>query len=126
MKAKQEELVEGRFVRIIRIIRISDIAAELFYVRLLDTNPKLRMLLKGDLREQRRNLLQMIEKAVEGPDNLGALNEQSPQLDSLACILPSNSIANEQLTLIDGAGERLARLMQNQQGFSNGSSLADV
>lgn len=43
---------------------ISDTAAELFYGRLFELDPKLKSLFKGDMKEQGKKLMQMIGVAV--------------------------------------------------------------
>lgn len=52
---------------------MSDIAAAIFYETLFELDPKLRLLFKGDMREQGRRLMQMIEVAVKALDRMDAL-----------------------------------------------------
>lgn len=52
---------------------ISDQAAELFYRRLFDSDPSLRSLFKGEMKEQGRKLMNMINVAVNGLSQLDAL-----------------------------------------------------
>jgi hemoglobin-like flavoprotein len=56
-----------------RVLPIKDEAAQLFYGRLFELNPKLQALFKGDMAEQRRKLMGMIGAAVgslDRPDTL--------------------------------------------------------
>jgi hemoglobin-like flavoprotein len=55
------------------VVPIADTAAELFYARLFELDPSLRMLFRGDMREQGRKLMQMLTVAVRGLDNLEAV-----------------------------------------------------
>src|SRR5512139_828061 len=52
---------------------IQDTAARLFYGRLFELDPSLRPLFKGDLGEQGRKLMTMIDLVVTSLDNLGPL-----------------------------------------------------
>lgn len=70
MTNEEKELVQSSFAE---VMLISGVAAELFYNRLFELDPKLRMLFKSDMREQGRRLMQMIEVAVKGLDQLDAL-----------------------------------------------------
>jgi hemoglobin-like flavoprotein len=56
-----------------KVVPISDTAAELFYGRLFETDPSLKPLFKGDMKEQGRKLMTMITTVVRGLKNLGAL-----------------------------------------------------
>jgi nitric oxide dioxygenase len=64
---EQKTLVQQSFAQ---IVPIADTAAELFYGRLFELDPSLRLLFRGDMREQRRKLMQMIGIAVGGLDRL--------------------------------------------------------
>jgi hemoglobin-like flavoprotein len=55
------------------VVPIADTAAELFYGRLFELDPSLRMLFRGDMREQGRKLMQMLTVAVRGLDTLEAV-----------------------------------------------------
>ncbi len=52
---------------------IAEAAAALFYQRLFELDPALRPLFKGDLREQGRKLMDMLNLAVKGLDRPDAL-----------------------------------------------------
>jgi len=55
------------------VVPIKETAAELFYGRLFELDPSLRSLFKGDMKEQGRKLMAMINVAVAGLDRLDAL-----------------------------------------------------
>ena len=66
----QKALVQESFAQ---VAPIADKAAELFYDRLFEIDPELRILFKGDMAEQRRKLMQTLQFAVAGlntPDQL--------------------------------------------------------
>ncbi len=77
MTNEQIHLVTASFEK---IAPIADEAAALFYGRLFETNPELRSLFKGDLREQGKKLMQMIGVAVKG---LSRLDDIVPAVRSL-------------------------------------------
>jgi len=52
---------------------IADKAAELFYGKLFEMDPELKSLFKGDMTEQGRKLMAMINTAVNGLDKLEAI-----------------------------------------------------
>jgi hemoglobin-like flavoprotein len=52
---------------------ISDQAAGLFYGRLFEIYPEVQPLFKGDMKEQGRKLMAMINTAVNALDNLGPM-----------------------------------------------------
>lgn len=52
---------------------IQETAAELFYNKLFELDPKLRPMFKGDIAEQGRKLMRMLGIAVNGLDHLDAL-----------------------------------------------------
>ena len=56
-----------------RVVPIKDEAAQLFYGRLFELDPKLQDLFKGDMAEQRRKLMAMIGAAVGSLDRPDAL-----------------------------------------------------
>ena len=70
MTNSQKLLVQGTFGQ---VAPIADTAARLFYGRLFDLDPTLRVLFKADMDEQGRKLMQMIGAAVTGLDDLDAL-----------------------------------------------------
>ena len=63
-------LVQNSFERIRPIL---EPAAMMFYDRLFALDPSLRGMFRGDMIEQRRNLMQMITAAVKGLDRLEQL-----------------------------------------------------
>jgi hemoglobin-like flavoprotein len=70
MTSEQRLLVQSSFAK---LTSISEVAAELFYQTLFELDPKLKLLFRGDMKEQGRRLMQMIEVAVRGLDRLDAL-----------------------------------------------------
>jgi hemoglobin-like flavoprotein len=66
----QKTLVQNSFVT---VATISDQAAVLFYDRLFELDPSLRIMFPADLTEQRKKLMQMITAAVKGLDRLEQL-----------------------------------------------------
>lgn len=63
------------------VIPIRDKAAELFYQKLFEMDPSLRRLFKGDMTEQGRKLMQMLNTVVQ---KLDQLNELLPAVRELA------------------------------------------
>ena len=70
MTPEEKELVQSSFSQ---VALISDLAASLFYDRLFELDPELRLLFKGDMREQERRLMQMLGVIVTRLDNLDML-----------------------------------------------------
>jgi hemoglobin-like flavoprotein len=70
MTPEQRSLVQKSFEQ---VLPIADVAAELFYGRLFELDPSLRLLFRGDLAVQGRALMSMIKVAVAGLDNLERL-----------------------------------------------------
>jgi hemoglobin-like flavoprotein len=70
MTLKQKQLVQSSFGM---VAPIAETAADLFYDRLFALDPKLRPLFKGDMKEQKKKLMQMLAAAVRGLDDLDAL-----------------------------------------------------
>jgi hemoglobin-like flavoprotein len=62
------------------VLPIKEAAAELFYGKLFELDPKLRGLFRGDMNEQGRKLMAMINTAVAG---LGRLEEVVPAVQGL-------------------------------------------
>ncbi|MEO6148384.1 MAG: globin family protein [Sulfuriferula sp.] len=56
-----------------QVLPITDIAADLFYTRLFELDPSLRGLFKGDMTEQGRKLMAMINTVVNSLDQLGPI-----------------------------------------------------
>ncbi len=67
MTPEQVGLVQSTWAR---VVPIKDTAAELFYGRLFELDPSLRQLFKGDMAEQGRKLMAMINVAVAALDRL--------------------------------------------------------
>ncbi len=63
----QKVLVQASFEK---VVPISEAAAALFYQRLFELNPSLKMLFKHDMTSQGRMLLQTLTIAVKGLDHL--------------------------------------------------------
>lgn len=63
-----------------KVLPIKDQAAALFYGKLFELDPSLRPLFKGDIQEQGRKLMAMINTAVRG---LGDLNTLVPAVQAL-------------------------------------------
>lgn len=59
---------------------IADKAAELFYGKLFEMDPELKSLFKGDMTEQGRKLMSMINTAVTGLDKLEVIVPAVEQL----------------------------------------------
>src|SRR6185503_21210128 len=66
----QKTLVQDSFKT---IAPIADDAAALFYRRLYELDPSLQAMFRGDMKEQRKKLMQMIGAAVKGLDRLDQL-----------------------------------------------------
>lgn len=56
-----------------KVFPIADKAAELFYGKLFELDPELKSLFKGDMSEQGRKLMTMIDTVVKSLDNLEAV-----------------------------------------------------
>lgn len=56
-----------------QVLPIQKAAAELFYGRLFELDPSLRPLFRGDMTEQGRKLMTMINMVVMGLDRLGPM-----------------------------------------------------
>jgi len=63
MTDQQVQLVQQTFMK---VLPISDLAAQLFYKRLFEIDPSLKPMFKGDMQEQGRKLMQMIGMTVQG------------------------------------------------------------
>jgi len=70
MTPEQIALVQGTWAK---VIPIKEAAAELFYGRLFELDPALRPLFKGDIKEQGRKLMTMINVAVASLDRLDSI-----------------------------------------------------
>lgn len=56
-----------------QVLPIKDTAAQLFYGQLFELDPSLRSMFKGDMVEQGRKLMAIINTAVNSLDNLGPI-----------------------------------------------------
>lgn len=63
-----------------KVVPISATAAELFYGKLFELDPSLQSLFKGDMTEQGKKLMMMINTAVNGLDRLEAIVPAVQQL----------------------------------------------
>jgi len=70
MTPDQIKLVQESFKS---VASIKETAAELFYGRLFELDPKLEGLFKGDMKEQGRKLMAMIATAVNGLTKLESI-----------------------------------------------------
>lgn len=70
MDPKVIELVQGSWQS---VTPIAPQAAELFYGKLFEADPKLKSLFKGDMTQQGAKLMQMIGAAVKGLDDVPSL-----------------------------------------------------
>jgi hemoglobin-like flavoprotein len=76
MTPEQKKLVKDSWAK---VLPIKETAAELFYGRLFEAYPELRPLFKGDMKEQGRKLMAMLNTAVNSLDNIEALIEPLKQ-----------------------------------------------
>lgn len=53
-----------------KVLPISEVAAVLFYGKLFELDPELKPLFKGDMQEQGKKLMTMLDVVVKGLDNL--------------------------------------------------------
>ena len=70
MTPEQIKLVKSSWAK---VLPIADTAAELFYGKLFNLDPSLKPLFKGDMKEQGRKLMNMINTAVSSLDRLDAV-----------------------------------------------------
>jgi hemoglobin-like flavoprotein len=70
MTPEQIELVKSSWAK---VLPIADTAAELFYGKLFNLDPSLKPLFKGDMKEQGRKLMKMINTAVSSLERLDAV-----------------------------------------------------
>ncbi len=77
MTPEQVQLVKNSWAQ---VLPIADKAAELFYGKLFELDPSLKPLFKGDMVEQGKKLMKMINTAVNGLDRL---NEIVPAVQQL-------------------------------------------
>jgi len=77
MTPEQAELVKSSWAK---VVPIADQAAELFYGKLFELDPSLKPLFKGDMVEQGKKLMKMINTAVNGLDRLDEIVPAVQQL----------------------------------------------
>lgn len=70
MTPKQIQLVQDSWSK---ILPISDTAAQLFYGKLFELDPDLRSMFKGDMEEQGRKLMTILNTAVISLNNIAAI-----------------------------------------------------
>jgi hemoglobin-like flavoprotein len=74
---QQKLLVQTSFEK---VLPIAELAAKLFYNRLFELDPSLRLLFKSDMEEQGKKLMVMLQIAVKGLDRLDELVPAIQQL----------------------------------------------
>jgi hemoglobin-like flavoprotein len=72
MTPENKQLVKDSWAK---VLPIKETAAELFYGRLFEVYPEVKPMFKGDMKEQGRKLMAMLNTAVNGLDNLEPLLE---------------------------------------------------
>ena len=70
MTPQQKQLVQDSFKK---VAPIAPLAADLFYARLFELDPELRLLFKSDMKRQGMSLMTMLASAVRGLDKPDAL-----------------------------------------------------
>jgi hemoglobin-like flavoprotein len=70
MTPRQIELVQESWQQ---VVPVANDAAQLFYVRLFALDPSLRPMFRGDMEEQGKKLMAMIDFAVKAPTRLDSL-----------------------------------------------------
>ena len=70
MTPQHKKLVQESFKK---VAPIAPLAADLFYARLFELDPDLRLLFKSDMKRQGMTLMTMLASAVRGLDNPDAL-----------------------------------------------------
>lgn len=70
MSPSEVQLVKASFLK---VVPIADQAAALFYARLFELDPGLRLLFRGDMQEQGRKLMSMVATAVASLERLEAI-----------------------------------------------------
>jgi hemoglobin-like flavoprotein len=67
MAPEHVRLVQSTWVK---VLPIKDAAAQFFYERLFEIDPSLRVMFRGDMREQGEKVMQLIDAAVNGLSHL--------------------------------------------------------
>ena len=70
MTPEQIELVKSSWAK---VVPISEQAAELFYGKLFELDPSVKSMFKGDMKEQGRKLMAILNTAVNSLDKLGEI-----------------------------------------------------
>jgi hemoglobin-like flavoprotein len=70
MTPEQVNLIKTSWAK---VVPISEAAAEIFYSKLFELDPELKSLFKGDMKDQGKKLMAMINTAVNGLDDLEAI-----------------------------------------------------
>ena len=70
MTPEKIKLVQESWVK---VVPISETAAELFYGKLFELDPSLKSLFKGDMKEQGRKLMAILNTAVNALDKLDTI-----------------------------------------------------
>ena len=83
-----------------KVVPISDQAAALFYGKLFETDPALKPLFKGDMKEQGKKLMTMITTVVRGLQNLGEL---VPAVQSLGKRHAGYGVKDEHYATVGGS-----------------------
>lgn len=97
MTPRQVTLVQNSWEK---VVPISDQAAELFYGKLFETDPSLKPMFKGDMKEQGKKLMTMITTVVRGLQNLGEL---VPAVQSLGKRHAGYGVKEEHYATVGGA-----------------------
>jgi len=106
------------------VLPIKERAAELFYRRLFELDPSLKPLFRGDMIEQSRKLVAMLDLVVSHLDQLGAI---TPALQRLGRRHALYGVENEAYdtvgaawlsTLFDALGDSLSREAQEAWGLA--------
>ena len=93
----QKMLVRDSFSH---VIPIADQAAGIFYERLFELDPSLRPLFKSDMAQQRRKLMQALQIAVQGLEDLDML---VPVLQKIAIRHIGYGVRNEHYATVGAA-----------------------
>ena len=94
MHALQIELVQSSFAR---VEPIADTAAALFYTRLFELDPSLRLMFKGNMAEQGKKLMTTLKVVVNGLTRLEAL---VPAVQALGRRHASYGVADEHYDMV--------------------------
>jgi hemoglobin-like flavoprotein len=77
MTPEQKQLVRKSWAR---LLPVKDDVAALFYRRLFERYPEVRAYFRGDMTEQGRKLMNMLDTAVNSLDDLHPLNESLQEM----------------------------------------------